>query len=117
MKNLECILGGHFETIIDHKPFVHLFNNAQSRITLRIERWSLHLQEFDFTISQIKGIVNPADFLARHLFDINIRLTDNIIEQYVNFIQNHACSEQVVINRPPYDTFYWEKVKPQTPLP
>ena len=43
---------------------------------LRIERWSLHLQELDFTISHIKGTDNPADFLSRHPFDIKTK-TDN----------------------------------------
>ena len=83
-----------FEIITDHKPLVHSFNNAQSRMPLRIERWSLRLQEFNFTISHIKGTVNPADFLSRHSFDIKTK-TDNITEQYVNFVQNHACPETI----------------------
>ena len=90
------ILGGHFEVITDHKPLVHLFNNAQSRMPLRIERWSLRLQEFDFTISHIKGTVNPADFLSRHSFDIKTK-TDNIIEEYVNFVQNNVCPEAILL--------------------
>ena len=50
------ILGEHFEIMTNYnKPLVHLFSNAQSRILLRIERWNLGLQEFDFTISPIKG--------------------------------------------------------------
>ena len=86
------ILGGDFEIITDHKALVHLFNNAQSRIPLRIERRSL--QEFDFTISHIKGTVNPADFLSPHPFDIKTK-TDNITEEYVNFVQNHVCREAI----------------------
>ena len=69
------ILGGHFEIITDHKPLVHLFTNAQLRMPLQIERWSLRLHEFDFTISHIKGTVNPADFLSRHPFDIKNEFT------------------------------------------
>ena len=88
------ILGGHFEIIKDHKPLVHLFKSAQSRMPLRIERWILLLQEFDFTISHIKGTVNPANFLSRHPFDIKTK-TDIITEQYVNFIQNHVCPEAI----------------------
>ena len=45
---------------------------------LRIERWSLRLQEFDFTISHIKGTVNPADFLSRHPFDIKTKIDNTI---------------------------------------
>ena len=40
--------------------------------------WSLRLQQFDFTISHIKGTVNPADFLSHHPFDIKTK-TDNTI--------------------------------------
>ena len=61
---------------------------------LRIERWSLRLQEFDFTISHIKGTVNPADFLSRHPFDIKMK-TGNITEQYVNFVQHHVFPEAI----------------------
>ena len=88
------LLGKHFEIITDHKPLVHLFNNAQSQMPLWIERWSLRLQEFDFTISHIKGTVNPADFLSRHPFDIKTK-TDNITEQYVSFVQNNVCPETI----------------------
>ena len=88
------ILVGHFEIITDHKPLIHLFNNAQSRMPLQIERWCLRLQEFCFTISHIKSTVNSADFLSRHPFDIK-RKTDNITEQYVNFVQNHVCPEAI----------------------
>ena len=56
--------------ITDHKPVVSLFNNAQSRMHLQIGRSSSRLQEFDVTISHIKGAVNPANLLPRHLFDI-----------------------------------------------
>ena len=88
------ILGEHFEILTDHKPLVHLFNNAQLQIPFRIERWNLPLQEFDFTISHIKGTVNPADFLSRHSYDIKTK-TDNITEEHVNFVQNSVCPEAI----------------------
>ena len=84
-----------------HKPLVHLFNNAQSRMPLRIERWSLHLQEFDFKISHTKGTTNPADFLSR--FDIKTK-TNNITEEYVNFVQNNVCPEAISLQEIRYKT-------------
>ena len=63
-------------------------------MALQIERWSLCLQEFDFTISHIKGTVNPADFLSWRPLDIKTK-TDNITEQYVNFVQHHVCREAI----------------------
>ena len=82
-------------TITDHKPLVHLFNNAQLRMSFQIARWRWRLQEFDFTISHIKGTVNTADFLLRHPFDTKKSKTDNITEQYVNFVQGHVCPEAI----------------------
>ena len=61
---------------------------------LQIERRNLRLQEFDFTISHIKGTVNPADFLSRHPFDMKMK-SGNITEEYVNFAQNHVCPEAI----------------------
>ena len=54
----------------------------------------MHLQEFYFTISHIKGIVNTADFVSRHPFDIKTK-TDNITEKYMNFAQNNVCPEAI----------------------
>ena len=48
------ILGRRFKIIIGHKPLVYLFANAQSRIPLRFERWSLRLQEFDLQLFSLK---------------------------------------------------------------
>ena len=61
---------------------------------LRIERWSLRLQEFDFTISHVRGTLNPADFLSRHPLDIKTK-TEHITKQYVNFVQYHVCPEAI----------------------
>ena len=54
----------------------------------------MHLQEFDFTISHIKGTVNPVDFLSRQPCDIKTKIV-NITEQYRNFVQNHVCTEAI----------------------
>ena len=56
-------------------------------MALQIERWSLRLQEFDFTISHIKGTVKPADFLSWRPLDIKTK-TDNITE-------HHVCREVI----------------------
>ena len=88
------ILEGHFGIIKDHKPIVNLFNNAQPRMPLQIERRILRLKEFDFTFSDIKGTANSADLLSRHPIDIKTK-TGNITEEYVNFVQNDTCPEAI----------------------
>ena len=42
--------GARFKIITDHKPLEFIFNNSSSKPPVRIERWCMYLQEFDFTV-------------------------------------------------------------------
>ena len=42
------LLGTKFKLVTDHKPLTHIFNNANSKSTPRLERWSLRLEPFNF---------------------------------------------------------------------
>jgi hypothetical protein len=55
-----------FQVITDHKPLIPLFNNANSRPPLRVERWLMYLQQFDFELVYVQGKNNGADYLSRH---------------------------------------------------
>ncbi|RUA05416.1 MAG: hypothetical protein DSY43_04620 [Gammaproteobacteria bacterium] len=50
----------------DHQPLLPLFNNPNSRPPLRIERWALYLQQFDFELKYCPGKKNGADYFSRH---------------------------------------------------
>ena len=50
----------------DHQPLLPLFKNPNSRPPLRIERWILYLQQFDFELKYCPGKKNGADYLSRH---------------------------------------------------
>jgi hypothetical protein len=60
------LIGSTFVIETDHKPLVPLFNNPNSYPPLRIERWLLYLQQFDFKLEYHPGKDNAADYLSRH---------------------------------------------------
>lgn len=60
------LAGTSFKIVTDHKPLVYIFNNPASKLPMRIERWSMYLQEFDFLVEYRSGKTNPADYMSRH---------------------------------------------------
>ena len=72
-----------FQAIVDHHPLKFIFQ-TRNRVSPRIERWQLKLQEYKSEIVYKQGSKNIADFLSR------IRNTPEISDQntnkYVNFV-------------------------------
>ena len=60
------LIGSKFVIETDHKPLVPLFSNPCSCLPLRLERWMLYLQQFDFELHYCSGKDNAADYLSRH---------------------------------------------------
>ena len=60
------LYGGHFTLVTDCKPLQWIFKNPKSKPPARIERWSLRLQEYSFSVKHIQGSENPSDYLSRH---------------------------------------------------
>ena len=84
------IYGAQFNIVTDHKALEIIFNNPNSRPPARIERWSLRLQNYDFTVTFKPGKENPADFMSRHPVSTSKKKHINTAEEYVNFITRHA---------------------------
>lgn len=59
------LFGCRFKVITDCKPLETIYGNINKRTSLRIERWQLRLQSYDFEIEHIKGENNIADAMSR----------------------------------------------------
>ena len=59
------LIGSKFIIETDHQPLLGMFK-PRSRPPLRIERWLLYLQQFDYELRYRPGKDNPADYLSRH---------------------------------------------------
>ena len=81
------LYGGHFTLVTDCKPLQWIFKNPKSKPPARIERWSLRLQEYSFSV---KGSENPSDYLSRHPSQETVKILEKAAEQYVNFISCHT---------------------------
>ena len=74
-----------FTIITDHEPLLCIWK--KSRPPLRIERWGLRLQPYNYVMKYIPGRKNPTDYMSRN--PINISGThrhQKMAEQYANFI-------------------------------
>ena len=49
----------HYKIVTDHRPLMYIFNIPSSKLTMRIERWNMYLQEFDFVVEYKPGKNNP----------------------------------------------------------
>ena len=92
------LVGDKFEVLTDHKPLVYLFNNPRSTIPLRIERWSLRLQTYNFSIKHIRGDLNPADYCSRHTSTDHQSIVCSVTETYVNWVAAHAAPVAVTLD-------------------
>ena len=89
--------GSRFTVITDHKPLVPLFNNPYSKPPARIERWLLHLQQYDYTVVYEPGASNPADYLSRHP-SAGTSVTMPNAEEHINYVVDNAVPKSVDID-------------------
>lgn len=62
----QYLCGLKFEIITDHQALTFLTKKVSPPQGIRLQRWLLRLQQFDFKLSYRKGKENPADYLSRH---------------------------------------------------
>ena len=60
------LAGARFMVVTDHKPLEAIVSNSNSKLPVRIARWSTYLQEFNFTVEYRPGKENPADCMSRY---------------------------------------------------
>ena len=100
----QYLQGDPLVTIItDHEPLLCIWK--KSRPPLRIERWGLRLQPYNYVMKYMPGSKNPTDYMSRN--PINIPGThrhQKMAEQYVNFIAPSSiprASSRVTTRLPP----------------
>ena len=90
------LYGGPFTVITDHKPLMPLFNNSNAKPSLRLERWILTLQAYDYTVQYQPGKHNPADYMSRHPYETpSSSIEQTLAEAHIHFISNHAIPKSV----------------------
>ena len=95
------LAGAHFKVVTDHKPLEAIFSNSNSKPPVRIERWSMYLQEFNFTVEYRLGKDNPADCVSRHPVRVPEETTDykeqKQTEKVVNSIVRRNVPESLSV--------------------
>ena len=61
-----------------------LLRNPQAKLPIRLERWSLRQQPYQFNIKLCSGIENPAEYLSRAPIS-NGHIVSSQIDRYVSF--------------------------------
>mgnify|MGYP001794878679 FL=1 len=61
------LFGCKFKIVSDCEPLGSIYGNKNKRTSLRVERWQLRLQAYDFEMMHVKGPDNIADPLSRLL--------------------------------------------------
>ena len=90
------LYGREFVIDSDAKALEFIFNsnNPNKRIPARLQRWSLKLMPYDFTVRHRSGIGNPADYLSRQpVFSHDTHNDD--IEDFVNYLFTSAIPKSV----------------------
>ncbi len=81
----------------DHKPLLPLFNNPVAKPPLRIERWLMMIQEYNYQLIYKPGKNNPADYLSRHPLssDQPVSESQTAADAYVNLVTLNAIPKSV----------------------
>ena len=84
------LFGKNFRLVTDNRAVELILKNPKSNPPLRIKRMALRMEEFDYTIIHKPGAYNIADYMSRHPVNGDDMVLDGVLENYVNFISEHA---------------------------
>ena len=93
------LIGSKFVVVTDHKPLLSMFTNPHSKPPLRIEKWLMYLQQFDFKLVYEPGKNNTADYVSRHALPINEKAQNRSKrhEERVNAIVSNTIPKAVKV--------------------
>ena len=92
------VYGREFTVVTDHQPLVTIFNKPATQPSVRIEKWLMHLQRYDFKVEYRPGATNPADFLSRHPAAETIGHLSTKTESHVTFHIKAATSTAITLD-------------------
>jgi len=87
--------GNTFTVHTDHKPLLTLYGRTGDP-SARILRWTLRMQEYHYTVSYVKGVDNPSDYLSRHPQG-KAPLSRGMAEEYINYTISNAVPQAIGI--------------------
>ena len=90
------VYGSEFVVVTDHKPLEAIWNNPRSKLSARLEKWTLRLQAYNFTIRYEPGRNNPADWMSRHPVGKSQDTTSQI-DEYINFVISHTVPKAMSV--------------------
>ena len=85
-----------FQVFTDHKPLVSMFA-PNSKPPLRIEKWIVHLQPYDFQVTYRAGVDNPADYLSRYGLVASEGVSDGS-ENFINAVTVATVPKSCTLN-------------------
>ena len=83
------LYGQEFKLYSNHKALDVIYS-PRSKPPPQIERWSLRLQPYRFTIHHMPGQHNPADVLSRMPLTNQPCRKSNIVEEYIHYVAVRA---------------------------
>jgi len=83
----------NFQIITDNRAVELIYRNPNSKPPIRIQRWALRLNSYNYTITHRAGKTNIADFISRTPTDE--AEDDEQLENYVNMITSNNIPDTV----------------------
>lgn len=95
MEHFEYYLRGrHFILLTDHEPLKVIFGSYKTT-SVRLQRFALRVQDFDYEIQYVKGPKNIADCLSRLIVE---KESLSVGDAIINIIVMRACPTAITIN-------------------
>ena len=91
------LIGTKFHIFTDHKALEVIYS-PKAKPPARVERWAMHLQQYDFELHHRKGEGNPADSLSRQPL-LNTTSSCGVADQYVNFMEEKSVPKTMSIEQ------------------
>ena len=91
------LYGKSFNVYVDHQPLKFIFA-SNSKLNVRISRWQLKLQAYDFKVIYKKGELNIADFVSKNCWDNAENDSDEKeILNFVSFVCNSVVPKSMTL--------------------